>query len=300
MTADANTNVGMAGAAILSDVVCKLGEGPSYDPLSDTLFWFDITGSKLLGKRLTDGETTVHELPWMASAVAVVDPDRQLLVADTGLFLRDVRSGALSLHKEIEADNPATRSNDSRVHQSGAVWIGTMGRNAELGAGAFYWYRAGELRTLYTGAHIPNSICFSPAGDMAYFTGLERNLLMCVPTDPATGLPAGEPRLLTDRRGSGGALDGSVCDADGVIWNACWDAGRVDAYAPDGRHLRSVPVPASRSTCPAFVGREADRLAVTSASSGLDAEALLRDPHAGKTFLLDLPVRGRHEPRALL
>ena len=290
----------MNGASILSDVVCQLGEGPSYDPDTDTLFWFDILGRKLLEKKLPDGQTVVHDLPWLASAIAVVDPGRQLLVTEAGLFLRDARTGALTLHQKLESDNRATRSNDSRVHPSGAFWIGTMSKKAEIGAGAFYWYRKGELRTLFTGAHIPNAICFSPAGDMAYFTGLELNLMMCVPTDPATGLPTGEPRLFADRRTSGGEIDGSVCDAEGVVWNACWDSGRVDAYAPDGRHLRSVSVPASRSTCPAFIGAKADRLAVTTASVGLDAETLAREPHAGKTFLLDIPVKGRHEPRVLI
>lgn len=292
----------MSGPAVsvLSDVVCQLGEGPSYDPVSGKLFWFDILGRKLLEKKLPDGATVVHDLPEMASAIALIDADRQLLVTESGLYVRDATSGRLSLHRPLEADNPAIRSNDSRVHPSGAFWIGTMGKNAESGAGAIYWYREGELRTLFPNAHIPNSICFSPGGDMAYFTGLELNVLTCVPTDPLTGLPNGEARIFADRRRSDGEIDGSVVDAEGVLWNACWDAGRVDAYAPDGRHLRSVSVPASRSTCPAFVGPDAGRIAVTSASVGLDDEALRRQPHAGKTFLIDLPVKGRFEPNVRL
>ena len=44
-----------AGASIFSDEVCELGEGPSYDPESGKLFWFDITGRRLLEKRWPDG-----------------------------------------------------------------------------------------------------------------------------------------------------------------------------------------------------------------------------------------------------
>lgn len=286
--------------SVLSDVVCQLGEGPSYDPVSGKLFWFDILGRKLLEKKLPDGATIVHDLPMMASAIATIDADRQLLATEGGLYVRDVKSGKLSLHTRLESDNPATRSNDSRVHPSGAFWIGTMGKKAEIGAGAIYWYREGEVRTLFPRAHIPNSICFSPGGDMAYFTGLELNVLMCVPTDPLTGLPIGDARIFADRRKSDGELDGSVCDAEGVVWNACWDAARVDAYAPDGTHLKSVPVPAARSTCPAFVGADAGRMAVTTASVGLDDEALRQQPHAGKTFLIDLPFKGRFEPNVRL
>ena len=36
--------------SIFSDVACELGEGPSYDPGSGKLFWFDIVGRKLLGE----------------------------------------------------------------------------------------------------------------------------------------------------------------------------------------------------------------------------------------------------------
>ena len=44
--------------------------------------------------------------------------------------------GRLTLQIPLEADNAATRSNDGRVHPCGALWIGTMGRKAEKGAGA--------------------------------------------------------------------------------------------------------------------------------------------------------------------
>ncbi len=81
--------------SVFSDTVCQLGEGPSYDPQSEKLFWLDIRGKKLLEKKYPDGKTIVHDLPEMASAIAVIDADRQLLVTETGLHVRDVRTGAL-------------------------------------------------------------------------------------------------------------------------------------------------------------------------------------------------------------
>ena len=45
----------------------------------------------------------VHDLPVMASALAVIDPERQMLVTETGLHVRDVRTGALTLHTPVEA-----------------------------------------------------------------------------------------------------------------------------------------------------------------------------------------------------
>ena len=142
--------------SVFSDHVCQLGEGPSYDPATDTLYWFDIVNSQLLEKGLSGGAVKIHELGQMASAIAVIDDQRQLIATETGLHIRDVTTGKMTLHTAIEADNPVTRSNDSRVHPCGALWTGTMGKKEEKAAGAIYWFFKGELPRLYSGITVSN------------------------------------------------------------------------------------------------------------------------------------------------
>ena len=286
--------------SIFCDRRCRLGEGPSWDPVSGNVFWFDILGRQMLERSPGGGPTTVHDLPLMASAIASIDAGRQLLVAEDGVYVRDRASGRLTLHTRIEAGIAQNRSNDARVHPSGSMWIGTMPKDEGGPTGAIYWFREGELRCLYTRIAIPNSICFSPDGSIAYFTDTVTGLLQRVACNPANGLPIGQPTVFVDWRGRDGWLDGSVCDGDGVVWNARWGAGAVDAWAPDGRHLRTVDLPARQTSRPAFVGPRADRLVVTSASKGLSEAQLAADPQAGMTFLVDLPVRGRVEPAVLV
>lgn len=281
---------------ILSDTVCQLGEGPSFDARTATLFWFDIVGRRLLERRFPDGETRVHDLPFMASAIAAIDGERQLIAGEDGLYLRERRSGRLSLHTPLEADNGLTRSNDGRVHPCGALWIGTMARDESAGKGAIYWFFRGELRRLYDAVSIPNSICFAPDGATAYFSDSSAQKLWRVACDTATGLPSGEPALFVDGKQADGYIDGSVMDAEGVLWNARWGGSRLDAWRPDGTLSRSVPVPALQPSCPAFVGADAGRLAVTSAWKDMSAAARAQDPEGGKTFLVELPVKGRLEP----
>jgi sugar lactone lactonase YvrE len=285
---------------LYSDIVCELGEGPSYDETTGALFWFDIVGRKLLEKPSRGGDTIVHDLPFMASAIASIDEERQLLVSETGLHVRERKSGKLTLHTPVEADNRLTRSNDARVHPCGAFWFGTMPKDEGSKSGAIYWFFRGELRTLYPEIAIPNSICFTPDGTAAYFTDTPTGLLMRVACDPKTGLPQGAPKVFVDWRGREGWIDGSVVGADGVLWNARWGGAAVTAWSPDGRELRNIPVPAGQSSCPAFVGPGAARLAVTSAWKGLNEEQRRNDPHAGKTFLLDVAVNGRFDPRVAL
>ncbi|MEQ8481039.1 MAG: SMP-30/gluconolactonase/LRE family protein [Hoeflea sp.] len=279
---------------------CTLGEGPTFDPHTGTAWWFDILGKILFEYVLATGAIRQHPLPAMGSVLARVDADRQIVATEDGLYLRRTGTGATELVTPIEDDNTATRSNDGRVHQSGALWFGTMGKNAETGVGTIYHVARGTVTKLYSGISIPNAICFSPDGAIAYFADTAVNKLMRVSVDPATGLPAGDPEVLLDHSGRDGGIDGAVCDTEGVIWNARWGGGCVDAYSPDGEHLLSLKVPAGKSTCPAFVGTDAGRLLVTSARERMSQDQLERDPKAGNTFILDHPVKGRFEPDYLL
>jgi len=283
-----------AEATVLCDIACELGEGPAYDRHTDTLWWFDIANRKLFEKQMKSGALKVHDLPEISSAIARIDDQRQLLVTETGAHVRDIATGRLTRHVGIEVDNPATRSNDARVHPSGAFWIGTMAKNHDKGAGAIYWLKGSELRLLYPNISIPNAICFSPDGSIAYFTDSADNRLMRVACDAATGLPKGEPAVWLDGRGGKGVFDGSVCDADGNVWNARWGAARLDCYAPDGKLLRSYSVGARQSSCPAFVGDGG--IAVTSAWQGMNTAARAADPMAGFTFLVAAGARPRYEP----
>jgi sugar lactone lactonase YvrE len=281
--------------SILSNDPCHLGEGPTYDATTNTAWWFDIREGRLFEAQLGGGAIRVHALGRMASALGRIDAERQLVVAEDGLYVRTLADGAMTLFLPLEADNPDTRSNDCRVHQSGTFWIGTMGKKAEPNAGAIYALHRGKISTLFSGISIPNSICFSPDGGTGYFTDTPRAVLYAVPLNPATGLPRAEPEVLLRHTGIGG-LDGSVCDADGKIWNACWGASRVDVYSPQGERLRSLSVPAKQASCPAFVGPDLSRLLVTSAWQDMDAAARASDPQAGYTFLLEASARGRAEP----
>lgn len=285
----------MAKVTVLSDTPCRLGEGPVYDPARQILFWFDITERRRHALHMPSGEQTAMGLPEMASAMAVIDADRDLLFMETGLHVLDNRTGEFSLHVAIEADNPATRCNDARLHPSGAFWLGTMGKAAEPGAGAWYRYFRGKVEMLYDAVTIPNACCFSPDGSTAYFTDTTTAKLMKAGVDPSNGAPTGEPEILYDHDGDKGGLDGAVTDADGNLWNARYGAGALDCYAPDGRRVLTIDMPAVQVTCPAFVGD--GKIAVTSAFQQLDDAARAADPHAGKTFLVETPVRAKFEPQ---
>ncbi|MGU3400162.1 SMP-30/gluconolactonase/LRE family protein [Brucellaceae bacterium D45D] len=281
--------------SLFADHIAELGEGPGYDPLTGHVWWFDILGHKLIERNWDSGTLQEHDLGMKASALAVIDRERQLIVSEHGLFIRERANGKLTLHHPLEADNAVTRSNDARVHPSGAFWIGTMGKKAEKEAGSIWWYREGQVKKLFSDITITNSISFSPDGKIAYFADTDRNIIWRVDTDPETGLPTSEKSVFHHRTEQGG-VDGSVVDGEGTLWNACWGANAVHAYSSQGRLIRSIALPVSQPSCPAFVGPDASVMIVTSAREGMNDVAKEVDPHAGKVVLLDLTVSGRHDP----
>ena len=151
-------------ARLLIDCKSSLGEGPFWHPARQQLFWFDINNQQLFAANaagVVQGQWRFDEI---VAAAAIIDSDTLALATETGLKRFDLNTNETAHLIDIEADVPANRTNDSRVHPSGAFWIGTMVKDEGPKNGAVYHYRAGELTRLIANAAIPNATCFSPDG----------------------------------------------------------------------------------------------------------------------------------------
>jgi len=273
----------------LNAIRCDLGEGAFWHPERAEFFWFDITGRRLhsLAQSWAFGE--------MVSAAGWVDHNTLLIASEIRLFLFDLTNGTKRSLCALEADNLRTRSNDGRADPQGGFWIGTMGKDAEKGAGAIWRWHKGELRCLYPGITIPNAICFAPDGRSACFTDTPTRQVMRVALD-ADGWPMGQPECWLDLRADGLNPDGAVIDANGVCWIAQWGAARVAAYAPDGQFLRAVDVPSPHASCPAFGGAGLTDLFCTTARQGLSRPG----PLDGACFSMPGVGQGQREHQVRL
>lgn len=283
----------MTDITVLSRTKCTLGEGPLWHPERGTFFWFDIMGRKLFEH---DGEQERHwEFDRCVSAAGWVDRSKLLVATARDLVLFDVETGQEEHVIDMEADNPATRSNDGRADPYGGFWIGTMGYELEEGAGAFYRFYKGELRQLFPSISIPNATCFAPDGRTAFFTDTTVGVIRRVALD-GEGWPDGEPEDWLDLDSAGLRPDGAVIDAEGNLWCAQYGHSVVTCYDPSGSLLRTVDLPTPNITCPAFGGPGLTRLFATSAGQNRPPE----DTHAGCTFAVDLGVKGQAEHQVTL
>ncbi len=291
---------GQDNYSLFCDIACDVGEGPTYDPGTDTIYWFDIHGRKLIEKP-RDSSAIVHDLPFAASVLAFIDAGRQLIASEDGLYERRADDGSLTRLAGLESDNKETRSNDGRVHPSGALWIGTMGWNAQEQAGAIYHFHCGELRVLYDNITVPNAICFTADGATGYFTDTPTGRVMRVALDPANGLPVSEPAVyLAKDATERGWPDGAVVDADGNVWVARWEGSCVLGFDPTGRLIDTIELPTELITCPAFIGPDLSHMIVTSAYTNLSDEQRRQQPMAGKTFLVEQRFNGKADPRVVV
>lgn len=282
-------------ARLLIDSKCALGEGPFWHPLRQQLFFFDINDKKLFAAEADGAVANIWSFDEIVAAAAVIDSDTLALATETGLKRYNLITGELSLIVPIEADNGLTRTNDSRVHPSGAFWIGTLLKQEDGSGGALYHYRAGVLTKLRGDATVPNATCFSPDGRTAYWTDTPTKKILKCATDPATGLPTSDWSLFADVSDGRGFPDGAVIDSHGYLWNAKWGGNCVVRHAPDGSIDRIIEVPVSQVSCPAFGGPGLKTLFLTTAAKNLTPEQLAAEKIAGGVFAIDLDIAGLPE-----
>ncbi len=274
---------------IFDTTQCRLGEGPLWHPVRGQLFWFDILGRQLLTRE--GGKTRNWQFEEHVSAAGWISETELMIASETALFSFDLTSGERKTLVELEADNPATRSNDGRADPWGGFWIGTMGKNAEKGAGKIYRYYHGELRRLVDSVTISNAICFSPDRTCAYYCDTKEQRIMRQSLEPENGWPEGDAEVFVDLAEYELNPDGAVVDAFGNLWNAQWGASRVAQYDARGHFMQAIEFPATQISCPAFGGSDLSTLFATSAAHGLDA-ATEAD---GQTFAVVVEVKGQAE-----
>ncbi|WP_108263440.1 SMP-30/gluconolactonase/LRE family protein [Mangrovicoccus ximenensis] len=270
---------------------CSLGEGPLWHPLRDQLFWFDITGNRLLSRK--ENVPLEWSFSENVSAAGWLDEERLLIATETALRRFDIETGEHEPVCPLEADLPENRSNDGRADPMGGFWIGTMAKQGGGPKGAIWRYYNGALEKLYGGITTSNAICFGTDGRTAYYTDTPTLKVMRQALD-AEGWPEGEPELFLDLAGTGHKADGAVVDAENHFWTAQWGSGRVARYTPDGVFDRAIEVPGLHSSCPAFGGPDRRTMFCTSALQSIATP----DEAQGLTYVIaDAGVAGQDEHR---
>ena len=186
----------------------------------------------------------------------------------------------------IEPDRPGNRLNDGKADARGRLWVGSMDDAEEAPAGSLYRIDPdGAVSRVDEGYTVANGPALSPDGRTIYHTDSAARTVYAFDVG-RDGSLSGKRAHIRFSEGDG-YPDGMTCDAEGGLWIAHWDGGRVSRFLPDGRLDRAIPLPVSRVTSCVFAGPDLDRLFVTTASHGRPEE-----PLAGALFECAPGVRG--------
>ena len=275
-----------------------LGESPVWDDRIGRLYWVD--GVKRLIRWLDYAEDRHGEIqmPSMVGCVGLTEDEGRLIagLAD-GIYLVDLADGAVAPLFRPDPANDQVRFNDGKVDRQGRFVCGTMGVHADPVAELVRVSGDGTTERLATGIRISNSICFSPDGGTFYFSdSLDRQIRAYHYATEAE--PLTEPRIHVETGAYRSGPDGSTVDAEGYIWVALVNAGKIGRFAPDGTLDRMVEAPVDMPSCVNFGGPDLTTLYMTSIKDSGSGRAISRHPNGGHLFALEgFGVKGLPEPK---
>ena len=260
-----------------------LFECPLWCAQANALYWIDVAQPSIHRHNFETGESTRWALPKPPGSIALISATRLLLAMRQVLAIFDTTSGTLDGVSWRGPQLGEDRFNDGVTDRHGNFWVGTMDRRlAQPIARLFRIDAAFNATATPIDAILANGLCFSPAGDRLYLSKTIEREIHAFDVDPHTGRLSGA-RLLVDYDATPGRPDGSTVAADGSLWSARIDAGRIDRYGADGVARDHLPLPTTHPTHCMFGGSDLRTLFVTT-SRFAEEFASGEDKDAGHVF----------------
>jgi len=279
------------------DAKARTGESPVWVAEEQALYWTDIPGKTLNRFDPATGENQVWPMPEEVGSFALRESGGLVAALRSGFAFIDLDSGKIEPLVDPEADQPDNRFNDGRCDRQGRFWAGTMNEPRSARSGALYRLGADRRCARMAGdVMVANGLAFSPDDRLMYWSDSRALTIWVFDFDAASGEIANR-RVFARLAPHQGGPDGAAVDAHGCYWIACYRGSRVMRLRPDGTIERKIRLPVSRVTMCAFGGPDLRTLYITTASGGMSAAELEREPQAGGIFALDLDVEGLPEPR---
>lgn len=277
---------------LLLDARAELGESPRWSAADACLYWVDIAAHRLHRFDPATGAAAQREF---AEPVACIAPRAQgglVLGMRTGAALLSHWEAPLRAFGGAFVTDPDYRCNDACTDAAGNWWVGSVDEAKATHDAALYRLTPdGTATRMLSGMTTCNGAAFSPNGRTFYHADTPSHAIRVFDHDPATGTLS-NARLFHRFAQGTGRPDGAAVDADGCLWSALFDGGRVVRLSPCGELLQTVDLPVSRPTMIGFGGQDGRTAFVTSARKGLSEEQLAREPHAGGLFAFRVDVPG--------
>src|SRR5687768_4895216 len=154
---------------LLFDTKAKLGEGPTWDARTQTLYWVDIHG-----KRIHKWGEVLVQLDDMPGCV-VPSKNGHLTFSLSGPEGRfsfmdlDPASGQQTVLAALNSELPTNRFNDGKCDPAGRLLAGTMDLNEKDNTGSLYSFDGKNIKTLFGDVCVSNGLTWSPDHKTFYY-----------------------------------------------------------------------------------------------------------------------------------
>ncbi|MGN6127232.1 MAG: SMP-30/gluconolactonase/LRE family protein [Humibacter sp.] len=285
----------------VTDPVVEHGEGPVWNAATGRLLVVDMLAGDVVdlgdpgrggpSARTSAPEPTRHHVGSRVAAAARPRASGGYVVAtEHGFHLLD---DGFRIERELPdvVEDARIRMNDGGCDPQGRFYCGTMAYDEAPGAGALFRLDPDGTTTLvFDEVGISNGLQWSADGASAYYVDTLTDRIDLFDFD-------GRDASFHDRRPFAiidpehGHPDGLAVDAEGGVWVALWQGGRVHRYDSTGELTAVVEVPGvTNTTAATFGGDDLGTLYITTSRLGIPPGA---EPAAGAVFAVEPGVAGR-------
>jgi L-arabinonolactonase len=268
------------------------GEGILWNQADQCVWWTDIEGRTLWTYAPTTQKATSYEMPERVCCFAPRSSGGLVLGFESGFVLWMPGTKQWQRIAAFESESQATRMNDGRTDRQGRFVVGGMNElDGQPTSNVWRLNTDLSMELLFDGVSCANSICFSPDGKTMYFADSPRSEIEAFQY-PGNANKPHDRRTIAHLAKAQGVPDGSCVDAEGYLWNAVWEGGRVERRSPNGALDQTIFLPVRKPTCCAFGGENLDTLYITTSRLMSTQQELANEPLAGSLFAVKPGIRG--------
>lgn len=266
-----------------------IGEGVTWVPSSEKLFWVDIREGVLHELEEKSGTHVQHNFETMVSTVTPYKGDTLLLSLIGKVILYDTKSKTSVKIADLCPEMEGYRPNDGKCSPEGRFWVGMMKiENYDTTGGLYMLDHDLTLKKMLGGQIIPNGIVWNLKGDKMLYIDSARSVVEEYDYDATTGDIKFNRTLVTVSE-QPGLPDGMTIDDEDNIWVAIWGGKSVIKYnGKTGEIMEKIEIPALNPATCTFGGENQDVLYINTARDGMSEEQLKEYPLSGSLFKVQL------------
>lgn len=265
---------------------CQLGEGPVWNEGMQTIFWLDITQNLIHSYSINQQKHTSFNVGEMVGSIAFREKGGLIAGLQHGIAFIDIENKKVE-HITNPQDDPSIRFNDGKCDAAGRFWVGTMALSEEENKGNLFVMETDlSVKKKIENVSISNGITWNADNTIIYYINTPTNYVFAFDYNIENG-EINNQRVAVDLTHEKGYADGMTIDEEGMLWIAFYSGWRVARYNPEtGEFLKQIELPVENVSCCTFGGPELNDLYITTASKGMNEEALKQQPLAGSLFVL--------------